>query len=106
MGTTWAHPPPAAPPFTPNTGDFHAITSAHNLLAAMLDNHLHQGNALGIDSRRITWPRTLDMNDRALRSIVVGLGGTLGGVPREERFVITPAREILAIVALSRAPED
>ena len=57
------------------TGDFHAITSAHNLLSAMLDNHLHQGNALGIDPRRITWPRTIDMNDRALRSIVIGLGG-------------------------------
>ena len=88
------------------TGDFHAISSAHNLLSAMLDNHLHHGNALGIDARRITWPRTMDMNDRALRSIVVGLGGPLGGVPREERFVITPASEIMAIMALARDAED
>ena len=84
------------------TGDFHAISSSHNLLSAMLDNHLHQGNALGVDQRRITWPRTMDMNDRALRSIMVGLGGPLGGVPREERFVITPASEIMAIVGLAR----
>jgi formate--tetrahydrofolate ligase len=83
------------------TGDFHAITSAHNLLSAMLDNHIHHGNALGIDSRRITWPRTIDMNDRALRSIVVGLGGLNGGPTREERFVITPASEIMAILALA-----
>ena len=88
------------------TGDFHAISSAHNLLSAMLDNHLHHGNALGIDARRITWPRTMDMNDRALRNIVVGLGGPLGGVPREERFVITPASEIMAIMALARDAED
>ena len=84
------------------TGDFHAISSSHNLLSAMLDNHLHQGNALGVDQRRITWPRTMDMNDRALRGIMVGLGGPLGGVPREERFVITPASEIMAIVGLAR----
>ncbi len=83
------------------TGDFHAITSAHNLLSAMLDNHIHHGNVLGIDSRRITWPRTIDMNDRALRSIVVGLGGMNGGPTREERFVITPASEIMAILALA-----
>ncbi len=83
------------------TGDFHAVTSAHNLLAAMLDNHIHHGNALGIDSRRITWPRTMDMNDRALRSIVIGLGGLNGGPTREERFVITPASEIMAILALA-----
>jgi formate--tetrahydrofolate ligase len=88
------------------TGDFHAVSAAHNLLSAMLDNHLHQGNALGIDPRRITWPRTLDMNDRALRDIVVGLGGLNGGVPRQERFVITPASEIMAILALARDPED
>jgi formate--tetrahydrofolate ligase len=88
------------------TGDFHAISSAHNLLSAMLDNHLHQGNRLGVDARRITWPRTMDMNDRALRSIVVGLGGPLGGVPREERFVITPASEIMAIMSLARDAED
>jgi formate--tetrahydrofolate ligase len=88
------------------TGDFHAISSAHNLLSAMLDNHLHQGNATGLDQRRITWPRTMDMNDRALRSIIVGLGGPLGGVPREEHFVITPASEIMAILGLSRDPAD
>ncbi|GBD33414.1 MAG: formate--tetrahydrofolate ligase [Gemmatimonadales bacterium] len=88
------------------TGDFHAISSAHNLLSAMLDNHLHHGNSLGIDPRRITWPRTIDMNDRALRNVVVGLGGPLGGVPREERFVITPASEIMAIMALASGLED
>ena len=65
------------------TGDFHAIASAHNLLSAMLDNHIHHGNALGLDARRITWPRTIDMNDRALRQIVVGLGGLNGGPSRE-----------------------
>ncbi|HEX6088892.1 MAG TPA: formate--tetrahydrofolate ligase [Gemmatimonadales bacterium] len=84
------------------TGDFHAITSAHNLLSAMLDNHIHHGNALGIDSRRITWPRTMDMNDRALRSIVVGLGGMNGGPAREDRFVIVPGSEIMAILCLAR----
>ncbi len=83
------------------TGDFHAITSAHNLLSAMLDNHLHQGNALGIDPRRITWPRTMDMNDRALRSMVISLGGINAGPVREERFVIVPGSEIMAILALS-----
>ncbi len=88
------------------TGDFHAITSAHNLLSAMLDNHLHHGNEHDIDQRRITWPRTIDMNDRALRSITVGLGGFLGGVPREDRFVITPASEIMAIMALANSFVD
>ena len=83
------------------TGDFHAITSAHNLLAAMLDNHLHQGNALGIDPRRITWPRTMDMNDRSLRSIVISLGGINAGPVREDRFVIVPGSEIMAILALA-----
>ncbi|MEP6574528.1 MAG: formate--tetrahydrofolate ligase, partial [Gemmatimonadota bacterium] len=83
------------------TGDFHAISSAHNLLSAMLDNHIHHGNALGIDSRRITWPRTIDMNDRALRQIVVGLGGLNGGPTREERFVIVPGSEVMAILCLS-----
>ena len=88
------------------TGDFHAITSAHNLLSAMLDNHLHQGNALGLDLRRITWPRTIDMNDRALRQIVVGLGG-LNGVPsREDRFVIVPGSEVMAILCLATGIED
>jgi formate--tetrahydrofolate ligase len=88
------------------TGDFHAISSAHALLAAMLDNHLHQGNALGIDPRRITWPRTIDMNDRALRDLVIGLGGVANGVVREERFVIIPASEVMAIVALATSPAD
>jgi formate--tetrahydrofolate ligase len=88
------------------TGDFHAIASAHNLLSAMLDNHLYQGNSLGVDPRRITWPRTMDMNDRALRDIVIGLGGALGGVPRQERFVIVPASEIMAIMALARDLDD
>jgi formate--tetrahydrofolate ligase len=83
------------------TGDFHAITSAHNLLSAMLDNHLHHGNALGLDPRRITWPRTLDMNDRALRSMVISLGGINAGPVREERFVIVPGSEIMAILALA-----
>ena len=88
------------------TGDFHAISSAHSLLAAMLDNHLQQGNALGIDPRRITWPRTIDMNDRALRNCIIGLGGVGDGVPREEHFVIIPASEIMAIVALATSPQD
>jgi formate--tetrahydrofolate ligase len=88
------------------TGDFHAITSAHNLLSAMLDNHLHHGNALGFDSRRITWPRTIDMNDRALRSIVVGMGGLNGGPTREDRFVIVPGSEIMAILCLSKDLQD
>jgi formate--tetrahydrofolate ligase len=88
------------------TGDFHAISSAHALLAAMLDNHLQQGNALGIDPRRITWPRTIDMNDRALRNVIVGLGGAADGVPREEHFIIVPASEIMAIVALATSVQD
>ncbi len=88
------------------TGDFHAITSAHNLLSALLDNHLHQGNALGLDTRRITWPRTIDMNDRALRQIVVGLGGLNGGPSREDRFVIVPGSEIMAILCLASSLED
>ena len=88
------------------TGDFHAVSSAHNLLSALLDNHLHQGNALGLDIRRITWPRTIDMNDRALRSIVVGLGGMNGGPAREDRFVIVPGSEIMAILCLARDVVD
>jgi formate--tetrahydrofolate ligase len=88
------------------TGDFHAISSAHALLSAMLDNHLHQGNPLDIDTRRITWPRTIDMNDRALRHAVIGLGGAASGVVREERWVIVPASEIMAIVALAASRED
>lgn len=88
------------------TGDFHAIASAHNLLSALLDNHLAQGNAHGLDTRRIAWPRTIDMNDRALRHAVIGLGGATHGVPREERWVIVPASEVMAIVALSRDYTD
>ena len=88
------------------TGDFHAITSAHNLLSAMLDNHLHHGNALGLDVRRISWPRTIDMNDRALRQIIVGLGGLNGGPSREERFVIVPGSEIMAILCLAADLQD
>src|SRR5437016_14117690 len=88
------------------TGDFHAIASAHNLLSAMLDAHLHHGNPLGMDTRRVIWPRTIDMNDRALRSIIVGLGGVTGGPMREERFVIIPGSEIMAILALATGIED
>ena len=88
------------------TGDFHAIASAHNLLSALIDNHLAQGNALGLDPRRITWPRTIDMNDRVLRHAIVGLGGATHGVPREERWVIVPASEVMAIVALARDYDD
>ncbi|MEP6621774.1 MAG: formate--tetrahydrofolate ligase [bacterium] len=88
------------------TGDFHAISSAHALLSAMLDNHLQQGNDLRIDPRRVTWPRTIDMNDRALRNIVIGMGGAMDGVVREEHFVIIPASEIMAIVALSTSRAD
>lgn len=83
------------------TGDFHAITAAHNLLAAVVDNHLHQGNRLGIDPRAIAFRRVLDMNDRALRAIVVGLGGRNGGVPRQDGFQITPASEVMAILCLA-----
>lgn len=88
------------------TGDFHAITSAHNLLSAMLDNHLHHGNALAIDTRRITWPRTIDMNDRALRQIVIGMGGLNGGPTREDRFVIVPGSEVMAILCLAADLSD
>jgi len=88
------------------TGDMHAITAAHNLLAAMLDNHLSQGNALGLDVRRIIWKRVLDMNDRALRRLVIGLGGTAHGVPRESGFDITVASEIMAILCLSKDLQD
>src|SRR5690606_14698813 len=87
------------------TGDFHAITSAHNLLAAMIDNHVYWGNSLGIDTRRITWRRVMDMNDRALRDIVVGLG-TGNGFPRETGFDITVASEIMAILCLARDLKD
>ena len=88
------------------TGDFHAITSANNLLAALLDNHIQQGNELGIDSRQVVWKRCLDMNDRALRNIVIGLGGKTDGVAREDHFVITVASEIMAILCLASDMTD
>ncbi len=88
------------------TGDMHAITSANNLLCAMLDNHMQQGNALDIDQRRILIKRCLDMNDRALRNIVVGLGGKINGVPREDGFIITVASEVMAILCLATDRED
>lgn len=88
------------------TGDLHAITTANNLLSAMLDNHIHQGNTLNIDTRNITWKRTLDMNDRALRNITIGLGGKINGVPREDGFMITVASEIMAILCLANDLND
>jgi len=88
------------------TGDFHAITSAHNLLAAMIDNHIHWGNALDIDVRRVVWRRVLDMNDRALRDIAQSLGGPANGYPRESGFDITVASEVMAILCLARDLED
>jgi formate--tetrahydrofolate ligase len=88
------------------TGDFHAITSANNLLAAMIDNHIYWGNALGIDQRRVAWRRVLDMNDRALRSIVSSLGGVANGFPREDGFDITVASEVMAIFCLARDLDD
>lgn len=83
------------------TGDMHAITTAHNALSALIDNHLHQGNELGIDPRRIIWKRVVDLNDRALRQVTIGLGGPLNGVPREDGFDITVASEIMAILCLA-----
>src|SRR5699024_11131879 len=88
------------------TGDIHAITSANNALSAFIDNHLHQGNELNIDPRRIGWKRVMDMNDRALREVVVGLGGLLRGVPREDGFNITDASEIMAILCLATSLDD
>ncbi|HMT93556.1 formate--tetrahydrofolate ligase [uncultured Thiothrix sp.] len=88
------------------TGDFHAITAAHNLLAALIDNHIHWGNALQIDARRVTWKRVMDMNDRALRNIVSSLGGAANGYPREDGFDITVASEVMAILCLSTSLDD
>ena len=88
------------------TGDFHAITTAHNLLAAVLDNHIHHGNELKIDVRRVVWKRVLDLNDRALRNVIVGLGGKTNGIPRESGFDITVASEMMAILCLSNDLED
>ena len=88
------------------TGDFHAITSAHNLLSALIDNHIYWGNALGIDSRRVAWRRVMDMNDRALREIVCSLGGVANGYPREAGFDITVASEVMAIFCLAKNLDD
>ncbi len=88
------------------TGDMHAITAANNLLSAAIDNHIHQGNALKLDARKITWKRCLDMNDRALRQVIVGLGGKVNGFPREDGFMITVASEIMAILCLADDMED
>src|SRR4029078_3530727 len=88
------------------TGDFHAITSAHNLLSALIDNHIYWGNALGIDSRRVAWRRVMDMNDRALREIVCSLGGVANGYPREAGFDITVASEVMAILCLALDLKD
>lgn len=88
------------------TGDFHAITSANNLLAALLDNHIQQGNALGIDPRQVVWKRCLDMNDRALRNIVIGLGSKMDGMVREDHFIITVASEIMAVLCLANDMND
>lgn len=88
------------------TGDFHAVTAAHNLLAAMVDNHLHHGNELGLDIHNITWRRVLDVNDRALRNIVIGLGGRMDGVTRQSGFDITAASEVMAILALADSIDD
>jgi len=88
------------------TGDFHAVTSAHNLLAALADNHIHHGNELGIDPRRLLWRRVLDLNDRALRNVVVGLGGPADGVPRETGFDITASSEVMAILCLAEGFDD
>ncbi len=88
------------------TGDSHAVTAAHNLLSAALDNHLHFGNSLALDPRRLTWPRVQDLSDRSLRRVVIGLGGPGGGMPREDRFDITAASEIMAVLSLARDRED
>ena len=88
------------------TGDFHAVTTAHNLLAALLDNHLHHRNTLGIDVRRILWRRVIDMNDRALRHLVIGLGGAANGLPRQSGFDITAASEVMASLCLAQNYDD
>src|SRR5436190_2135769 len=88
------------------TGDFHAITAAHNLLAAVLDNHLYQGNELGVDMHSIEWRRVLDVNDRALRNVIIGLGTRLDGVPRQTGFDITAASELMVLLALATSEKD
>ena len=88
------------------TGDIHAITATKNALAALIDNHIFQGNQAQIDPRQITWKRVVDLNDRALRQVVVGLGGVKQGIPREDGFNITVASEIMAILCLANSYED
>ena len=88
------------------TGDLHAVTMAHNLCSAMLDNHLHRGNELNLDLNRILWPRVIDMNDRSLREVTIGLGGKANGIVRTERFDITAASEVMAILVLSKDYAD
>ena len=88
------------------TGDLHAITAANNLLAAMVDNHIQQGNALNIDPRRVVWRRCMDMNDRQLRDILTGLGGKSNGMPRSDGFDITAASEVMAVFCLANDMED
>ena len=88
------------------TGDFHAVTAAHNLLAAMVDNHVHHGNELDIDARNIAWRRVLDVNDRALRNIVEGLGARMDGVPRQTGFDITAASEVMVLLGLATSLQD
>ncbi|MCB9740155.1 MAG: formate--tetrahydrofolate ligase [Deltaproteobacteria bacterium] len=105
-GGGWSQIGPAVQINLHFTGDFHAITSAHNLLAATLDNHLHHGNALDIDPQRVMWRRVLDMNDRSLRNVIIGLGGPTQGTPRETGFDITAASEIMAMLCLAESFED
>jgi len=105
-GGGWSQVAPAERINLHFTGDFHAVTTAHNLLAALLDNHIYFGNALGIDPRRIVWRRVMDMNDRALRNVIVGLGGATQGVPRETGFDITAASEVMAMLCLASGVED
>ncbi|MFQ8698216.1 MAG: formate--tetrahydrofolate ligase, partial [Peptoniphilus harei] len=88
------------------TGDLHAMTAANNLISACIDNHIHQGNALRIDSRQITWKRVIDMNDRSLRNVVISLGKKADGFPREDHFMITVASEIMAVLCLAESIED
>ena len=88
------------------TGDFHAITSAHNLLSALIDNHIYWGNKLNIDVRRVVWRRVMDMNDRSLRSVIVDLGGVANGYPRQDSFDITVASELMAIFCLATDLKD
>src|SRR4029450_7423566 len=88
------------------TGEMHAVTAAHNLLSAMIDNHIHQGDALGIDQHNVTWRRVIDANDRARRSIVAGLGSREDGIPRQTGFDITAASEVMAVLALATSLQD